>query len=506
MINGVHLITYPDSLGRNIAELHGFMKRRLSNCLAGVHLLPFFPSTADRGFAPTTYREVDSAFGSWKDVETLGSDFELTVDFMMNHISVRSAWFLDWLEKGKNSRWADLFIPVDKLFPDGIPKDERALIYTRKPRNPWTSVTFEDGTVRDVWCTFFEEQIDIDVFSDVGRCWLESELGELCARRGIGTIRLDAIGYATKRRGTRFFFEEPEIVDLLTRCVDISERHGVTLLPEIHEHFSYQERLAGLGKVMIYDFALPMLLLHACYSGNAVPLRDWLLRRPGNCVTTLDTHDGIGIVDVADLLSSEQIDFTINMLYEKGSSVNRRYSTADFGNLDIYQVNCTYYSALGENDDAYMVARALQFFVPGIPQVYYVGLLAGSNDIELVQKTRQGRDINRHGYSLEEAETQLERPVVKRLLRLMEFRNSFEVFGAGGTAVGAKVDLRAGSLKPGRAEHGFREMDVSLNEGGEVLTIVRSWGDSKASLQVNFSEFSAKIESEGAAGRKDFWV
>jgi len=434
----------------------------------------------------------------------LGNDFELTADFMMNHVSAQSTWFLDWLEKGKDSRWADLFIPVDKLFPDGVPRDERALIYTRKPRDPWVPVTFGDGSVRNVWCTFFGEQIDVDVFSETGMRWLEEELGELCARRGIGTIRLDAIGYTTKKRGTRFFFEEPEIVDLLARCVSISERHGVTLLPEVHEHFSYQERLAGWAGVMIYDFALPMLLLYACFSGNAVPLGDWLLRRPENCVTTLDTHDGIGVVDVAGLLSPKQIEFTVNELYEKGSNVNSRYSTAAFENLDIYQINCTYYSALGGNDDAYMAARALQFFAPGIPQVYYVGLLAGSNDVELVQRTRHGRDINRHGYSLEEAEAQLERPVVKRLLRLMEFRNSFKAFGTGRTAVGAKVDLGTDGSKPGRDGRGFQEMNVS--EGGETITIVRSWGDYRASLRVDFSEFSARIETEGPAGRENFRV
>jgi len=504
MINGVHLISYPDSLGQNISELHSFMKKKLSNSVAGVHVLPFFPSTADRGFAPTTYREVDSAFGNWEDVEALGSDFELTADFMMNHISAQSIFFQDWLEKGDDSRWVNLFIPVDRLFPDGIPKDERALIYTRKPRDPWVPVMFGDGSVRDVWCTFFKEQIDIDVFSEVGRRWLETELGELCARRGIGTIRLDAIGYATKKRGTRFFFEEPEVVELLARCVSIAERHGVTLLPEVHEHFSYQKRLSAWGGVMIYDFALPMLLLYACYSGNAAPLRDWLLCRPENCVTTLDTHDGIGIVDVADLLSSKQIEFTVNELYEKGSNVNRRYSTAKFGNLDIYQINCTYYSALGENDDAYMAARALQFFAPGIPQVYYVGLLAGSNDIDFVHRTRHGRDINRHGYSLEEANAQLERPVVKRLLRLMEFRNKFEAFGIGRTPVGAKID--SNNLKPSLNGYDSQKMDVSLNEKDAVLTIARSWGDFRAVLRVDFSNFSAEIESEGPDGQNNFRV
>ena len=103
------------------------------------------------------------------------------------------------------------------------------------------------------------------------------------------------------------------------------------------------------------------------------------------------------------------------------------YNTTAYNNLDVYQLNCTYYSALGNNDAAYLLARAIQFFTPGIPQVYYVGLLAGENDLELL-KTKVGRNINRHYYSLEEAEQEMERPVVKRLFELMRFRNSYPAF------------------------------------------------------------------------------
>jgi sucrose phosphorylase len=122
------------------------------------------------------------------------------------------------------------------------------------------------------------------------------------------------------------------------------------------------------------------------------------------------------------------IDLTIEGLYEKGSNVKRIYSGADYQNLDIYQVNCTYYSALENNDDSYLAARAIQFFCPGIPQVYYVGLLAGVNDIELVERTKNGRDINRHAYDLDEIEQEIQRPVVQRLLRLMTFRSSYPAF------------------------------------------------------------------------------
>jgi sucrose phosphorylase len=91
-------------------------------------------------------------------------------------------------------------------------------------------------------------------------------------------------------------------------------------------------------------------------------------------------------------------------------------------------MNCTYYSALDCNDDSYICSRILQFFTPGIPQVYYVGLLAGKNDIELVEKTKSGRSINRHNYSLEEIDAEIKKPVVQRLIRLMKFRNQYPAF------------------------------------------------------------------------------
>jgi len=128
------------------------------------------------------------------------------------------------------------------------------------------------------------------------------------------------------------------------------------------------------------------------------------------------------------LMSEEEMERTKENVYSKGANVKRIYNTAKYQNLDVYQINCTYYSALGEDDEAYLLARALQFFTPGIPQVYYVGALAGENDIELVEKTQMGRNINRHNYSLEEIAAEVQRPVVKRLFELMKFRNECLAF------------------------------------------------------------------------------
>jgi sucrose phosphorylase len=134
------------------------------------------------------------------------------------------------------------------------------------------------------------------------------------------------------------------------------------------------------------------------------------------------------VVDVSDLMTDEEIERTINGLYEKGANTRKIYSGPEYQNLDIYQVNCTYFSALEKNDDSYLAARTIQFFAPGIPQVYYVGLLAGENDIELVERTKNGRDINRHPYSLDEINKEIKKPVVQRLLQLMKFRSTYPAF------------------------------------------------------------------------------
>lgn len=478
MKNGVQLITYPDSLGGSVAGLAEILERYFPGVFTGVHLLPFYPSSADRGFAPLGYDRVDPAFGTWDEVEALARQYDLMVDIMVNHISRRSEQFQDYLAKGEASRWADLFLQVRKLYPGGdIPPEELGRIYTRKPRAPVTVAEHPDGGRENLWCTFSEDQIDLDVTSGTGRRFIESNIRSLC-ERGIAMLRLDAFAYVTKKAETNCFFVEPEIWDILEHIRRVADEYGVKLLPEIHEHYSYQLKLAERG-YRVYDFALPMLLLHTLYSRNPRRLKEWLTVCPRNQVTTLDTHDGIGVVDAADLLSPEELDAAVNALYDKGSNVNRRYSSAEYNNLDIYQINCTYYSALGEDDDAYILSRAVQFFAPGIPQVYYVGALSGRNDTELVERTKQGRDINRHSYILREIEDELQRPVNRRLSELMQFRSEAPVFD--------------GSFE--------------LTECGDAELIIRRTGTagSEAILTADLEKLVCRIDYTDAGGKRKRW-
>ncbi len=421
MRNGVVLITYADSFGGNLKSLRSNLDKYFRDCISGIHLLPFFPSSGDRGFSPVRYDEIDPAFGTWDDLAKLGSGYEIAADFMVNHISRQSMYFRDWFEKEDNSRYKELFLPVQKIFGNTAPTPEEiSAIYRRQPGEPWLRIEFPSGKKEQVWCTFSEEQIDIDITSETGLELFEDTVARL-GKAGIRMLRLDAVGYITKKRGTSCFMVEPEIWDILAGLKKIASAYNVELLPEMHEHYSIQLRMAGRG-YHVYDFALPLLLLYAWYGRDFSPLKHWLSICPRKQFTTLDTHDGIGVVDAADLLSKEQTDFTVDKLYAQGSNVKRKYSSSEYQNLDIYQINCTYYSALGENDDAYIAARAIQFFAPGTPQIYYVGMLAGRNDLELVEKTRNGRDINRHNYSSVGIDAESGREVVKRLKKLMQFR------------------------------------------------------------------------------------
>ena len=464
--NKCMLITYPDSLGNNLQDLKEVLDRYFSKAVGGVHILPFFPSSGDRGFAPIDYSKVDSAFGDWEDIEKLSDKYYLMFDYMLNHISAQSVYYKDFLAKKDDSEYSDLFIRYSRFWENGEPTEaEVDAIYKRKPRAPYVEAIFSDGSSEKVWCTFDEEQIDIDCTTATGKQFITNTLVSLCSH-GASLIRLDAFAYSTKKAGTSCFFVEPMVWDILNECADVAAKNKATILPEIHEHYTLEKKIEEKG-YYVYDFALPMLLLNALYYKQTGYLKNWFTICPRKQFTTLDTHDGIGVVDVKDLLPDEEIERTKEDIYKYGANVKRVYSSASYNNLDIYQVNCSYYSALGEKDDEYLLARAIQMFAPGIPQVYYVGLLAGANDIALLEETKVGRNINRHYYSKEEISKEVERDVVRKLIRLMEFRNEYEAFDG---------------------EFILEECD------GAHLVIIRQSGEYYAKLTCDFNNYSFCIQ------------
>ena len=433
----MQLITYADRLGGDLPGLKSLLRNEFEGLFAGVHILPFFDPIdgADAGFDPVDHTTVDARIGDWGDIAGIAADHSVMADLIVNHVSADSPQFKDVLRRGTASRYWDLFLKKDDIFPTDQPGPEQhrdiERIYRPRPGTPFTEITLDDGTRIDFWTTFSAKQLDINVECQQGRDYLDSILRKF-SESGVREIRLDAAGYAIKRRGTSCFML-PETFDFIASLSSNAAELGIDTLVEIHSYYQTQIAIASrVGRV--YDFALPPLVLHTLYTGEADALKRWLAIAPRNCVTVLDTHDGIGIIDVAregdqaGLLSDEAVDSLVETVHEKTGGTSRSASGYAASNLDVYQVNSTFYDALGRDDVDYLLARAIQFFAPGTPQVYYVGLLAGTNDLELVGKTGVGRDINRHYYAPEEIRAEIDRPVVRSLMHLIRIRNGIPAF------------------------------------------------------------------------------
>ena len=167
--NQVMLITYPDSLGGNLSALKETLDGTLRGAVGSIHILPFFPSSGDRGFAPTTYDRVEPAFGTWADVEALSGDYMLMCDMMVNHISRRSEEFQDYLRRGEESPYAEMFFDYDAFFGGEPSQEELARLYRRSDKPLYQEITLPDGTRKRLWCSFSAEQIDLDTNSPVAR-------------------------------------------------------------------------------------------------------------------------------------------------------------------------------------------------------------------------------------------------------------------------------------------------------------------------------------------------
>lgn len=477
------LLTYPDSLGGSLGAIADLLDGPLDGLFRGVHVLPPFPSSADRGFAPLTYLQIDPRFGGWEDIERISQRHDVLLDLMINHISRQSPEFQDFLRRGRRSPNADLFITLDKVWADGMPRsDDVARIFLRKPDSPFSTVTIsETGEQERIWTSFgtsdWSEQIDLDVTSDATRTlitgWLES-----FARRGVRIVRLDAVGYVIKKPGTTCFMVEPEIYDVLAWITDVATSLGMAMLPEVHDTYATHQRLSAHG-FWTYDFVLPGLLLHTFASGDPDRLAEHLSRSPARQFTTLDCHDGIPVrPDLDGILEPGEMRALGERVRERGGNVNRILSDAHSNGVDIHQLNTTYYSSLDCDDDRYVAARAIQLFARGVPQIYYVGLLAGENDEAGVERTGDGRAINRHDYQLDEIQAALRRPVVRRIADLIRIRNAHPAFD-GELCVDSRDGRSIGLHWTGKGEHIDLDADFGVGRAtisdGDGIREIASW-------------------------------
>ena len=436
MLNKVQLITYIDRIHKNgnVQDLISILESELAGLFGTVHLLPFYYPIdgADAGFDPINHTEVDTRLGDWVDIHALSDQADIMADIIVNHVSADSSQFLDVLQHGADSPFDNLFLTLEDVFPAGVTEPELLRIYRPRPGLPFTVYQKNDGTRMLCWTTFTDKQIDINVESEAGKIYLNGILRQFHTAN-IKAIRLDAAGYAIKRAGTSCFML-PETFDFISEFSQKAGELGMEVLVEIHSY--YKTQIAIAQKVdWVYDFALPPLILHAIYRKTITNLTKWMEIRPQNAITVLDTHDGIGVIDVgrgpngeAGILEPEEIEFLVETIHEKSRGESRKATGAAASNLDLYQVNCTYFDALGKSENAMLLARAIQFFSPGIPQVYYVGLFAGENDMDLLAKTGVGRDINRHYFTKEERRHVQESRFFEQFRQLILLRNTHQAF------------------------------------------------------------------------------
>lgn len=450
MQNKVQLITYANRFGGNgLADLLALIQGPLHGLFGGVHILPFYLPIdgADAGFDPIDHSEVDPQIGAWRDIAAIAGKADVMADVIVNHMSANSPQFRDYIRHGADSAYRGLFLTRDDVFPGGASDEDLRQIYRPRPGVPFTEITLDDGSVRAFWTTFTSQQIDINVSDPQGQQYIDDILYKL-NKAGVRMVRLDAVGYAVKKAGTSCFML-PETFGFIDQISARARELQIEVLVEVHSYYKSQIDISRRVD-WVYDFALPPLVLHAFFFKTATSLKEWVRIRPTNAVTVLDTHDGIGIIDIGakgkdganpGLVPPDELNALVELIHQNTRGQSRLATGQAASNLDLYQVNATYYDALGRSDPAYLLARAIQFFLPGVPQVYYVGLLAGENDMALLARTGVGRDINRHYYGKQEVLDNLARPVVRNLMDLIRLRNIHPAFG-GEFALGPSDDTQ----------------------------------------------------------------
>ncbi|MDP3314409.1 sucrose phosphorylase [Lutibacter sp.] len=482
MKNKIQLITYVDRLGcKNLSDLKSLFQNEFKGLFGGLHILPFFYPIdgEDAGFDPIDHQLIDPRLGNWDDLKLLSDEVDIMADLIVNHVSAKSTAFQDYLQKGKNSEYASLFLSYETVFPNGASEADLLNVYRPRPSFPFTTFKLNDGSSKLIWTTFTSNQIDIDVNSKLGTKYLESILNTF-QKAGITMIRLDAAGYAIKKQGTSCFMID-ETFEFISKLSNQAKAKGIDVLVEIHSYYQTQIEIAKRVDY-VYDFALPVLVLDTLFNKNTSSLKKWLAVSPRNAITVLDTHDGIGIVDVGSengkpgLIDDAILNEIVNKIHNNSKKESLKATGAAASNLDLYQVNCTYFDALGKDEKAYFMARAIQFFVPGVPQVYYVGLFAGENDMDLLEKNKVGRDINRHYYTKNEINSNLEKPIVKKLFELMLLRNNHPAFNGE-----------------------FKLIEISDNILNIEWTLNNEWAElfidlEKMNMEIKFSAFNNKTK------------
>mgnify|MGYP000789455210 CR=1 FL=1 len=443
------LNAYPDSLGGNLGDIVTLLKTEaMQDVFSSFYILPsLYHSDLDRGFSVIDY-DLNEQLADREDLDQLKNmGIDLKLDFILNHASAQSPQFQDLVEKGEASAYRDFFIDWNRFWEghgtmteEGYIQPEESCLkqmFFRKPGLPILMVEFPDGKKVPYWNTFYQEvhgrqylgQMDVNIQSP--KVWeFYRETLEKIATYGAAIVRLDAFAYAPKTPGLRNFMNEPDTWDTLERIRQMADSHGLTLLPEIHDPYAAgtYEKVARKG-YMTYDFFLPGLVIDAIENHDGTRLMRWaeeLREKNIRTVNMLGCHDGIPMLDLKGLLSDTEIEKLIALIVSRGGMIKNLHGAKNV----YYQVNCTYFSALGADERKMLLARAIQLFMPGKPQVWYLDLFAGENDLEAVRRGGEAahKEINRTNLTRDAVADALKKDVVRDQLALLRMRNTCPAF------------------------------------------------------------------------------
>jgi len=402
------MITSPDE--KPLVTLHRFLRDYMSD-FSTVHILPFFPYSSDDGFSVINYLQVDSKLGDWDDIGRISQNFILAADLVLNHISSRSRWFQDYLSS---------VAPARGYFIEMEPGTDLSLV-VRPRTSPLLTQVHTVWGERLVWTTFSRDQVDLNYKNPD----LLIELLDILLRYisyGVGVIRLDAIAYIWKDVGTSCVnLDQAHLIVKILRCVVDNVAPGTLLLTETN--LPHNQNISYFGKGdeahLVYQFALPPLLLYTIQSGSAHYLRNWadsLEPPPQGCgfLNFTASHDGIGIRPLEGILNQEEIDRLVGTIKFLGGLVSSRHVE---GSEKPYELNITYFDALKDpdrpEDKALQMARficsqAIMLCLRGIPAVYFHSMIGSGNNDEGVSQTGQYRTINRKRFQDKELRESLE--------------------------------------------------------------------------------------------------
>lgn len=452
MNNKPMLNAYPDSMGGKLSDIVSILeKEELREVFHSFYILPsIYHSDLDRGFSVIDY-DINEELADKRDLDALKRlGIDLKLDFILNHASAQSPQFTDLVRRGEESEYRDFFINWNEFWQgcgsmteEGYIQPEPQYIekmFFRKPGLPILMVQFPDGRKVPYWNTFYQEehyplylgQMDLNIKSPKVWDFYKDTLKKI-ASYGAELVRLDAFAYAPKEPGAKNFLNDPGTWELLSRIQELADPYKLTLLPEIHAAYEEQiyKTLSDKG-YMTYDFFLPGLVIDAIENKRGNYLAAWareLIDKDIRTVNMLGCHDGIPLLDLKGILPEADIQKLIDLIVARGGFIKNLHGQKNM----YYQVNATYFSALGESERKLLMARAIQLFMPGKPQIWYLDLFAGKNDHEAVKRAGESghKEINRTNLTVAEIENALKKEVVKKQLEMLRFRNTCKAFDEG---------------------------------------------------------------------------